>query len=126
MGYVGEAWRQAGKTIHKQNVFDDFIAAAEYLIHERTPNTLAARLAVQDSGHGGLLVGAVMTQRPDLFERPLPGVGVMDMLRYHRFTARWVWVDEYGKIDDAEQFTSILKYSPYHNLRPVGHTILQH
>jgi prolyl oligopeptidase len=115
-GEYGEPWHLAGKLGRKQNVFDDFIAAAEWLIAEKY--TRISRLAIQGRSNGGLLVGAAMTQRPDLFGACLPGVGVMDMLRYHQFTAGRFWVDEYGTVDNAEQFKAILKYSPYHNLRP--------
>jgi prolyl oligopeptidase len=115
-GEYGEPWHLAGKLEHKQNVFDDFVAAAEWLIAENY--TRPARIAIQGRSNGGLLVGAVMTQRPQLFGACLPGVGVMDMLRYHQFTAGRFWVDEYGTVDNADQFAALLKYSPYHNLRP--------
>ena len=114
-GEYGEAWHEAGKLDRKQNVFDDFIAAAEWLIENRY--TRSDRLAIQGRSNGGLLVGACMTQRPDLFGACLPGVGVMDMLRFHQFTAGRFWVDEYGSADDPEQFRTLLAYSPYHNLR---------
>ena len=114
-GEYGEQWHQAGKTLQKQNVFDDFIAAAEWLIDNGY--TRAEKLAIQGRSNGGLLVGAVMTQRPDLFAAALPAVGVMDMLRYHRFTAGRYWVEEYGDVDDPEQFAALRAYSPYHNLR---------
>lgn len=115
-GEYGEQWHLAGKTVDKQNVFDDFIAAAEWLIRERYTST--PRLAIRGGSNGGLLVGAVMTQRPELFGACLPAVGVMDMLRYHRFTAGRFWVDEYGSIDNSDHFAALLKYSPYHNLKP--------
>lgn len=115
-GEYGEQWHVAGKTVNKQNVFDDFIAAAEWLIANKYTKT--DRLAIQGGSNGGLLVGAVMTQRPDLFGACLPAVGVMDMLRYQSFTAGRFWVDEYGTVDDEAQFNALLKYSPYHNLRP--------
>jgi prolyl oligopeptidase len=115
-GEYGEPWHLAGKTVNKQNVFDDFIAAAEWLIEHKY--TRPKRLAVQGRSNGGLLVGAVMTQRPGLFGACLPGVGVMDMLRYQHFTAGRFWVDEYGTTDDEQQFRALLKYSPYHNLKP--------
>ncbi|MFZ5623059.1 MAG: prolyl oligopeptidase family serine peptidase [Gemmatimonadota bacterium] len=115
-GEYGEAWHQAGMLERKQNVFDDFIAAAEYLIAEKY--TTASRLAIQGGSNGGLLVGAVMTQRPDLFAVALPAVGVMDMLRYHRFTVGWGWVPEYGSADSASHFAFLRAYSPLHNLKP--------
>ncbi len=115
-GEYGEVWHEAGKTVRKQNVFDDFIAAAEWLIDNGY--TRPAKLAIQGRSNGGLLVGAAMTQRPELFGAALPAVGVMDMLRYHRFTAGRYWVEEYGDIDDPEQFAALRAYSPYHNLRP--------
>lgn len=115
-GEYGEAWHQAGKGVSKQNVFDDFIAAAEWLIAEKY--TSSKKLAIMGGSNGGLLVGAVMTQRPDLFGACLPSVGVMDMLRYDQFTAGHFWRDEYGSASDPEQFQALLAYSPYHNLRP--------
>jgi len=115
-GEYGEEWHQAGMHEKKQNVFDDFIAAAEYLIGQRY--TSPAKLAIAGGSNGGLLVGAVMTQRPELFGAALPAVGVMDMLRFHRFTIGWAWVTEYGSADSAQQFPYLSKYSPYHNLRP--------
>lgn len=118
-GEYGEAWHAAGKTLKKQNVFDDFIAAAEWLIDEKY--TCPGKLAIQGGSNGGLLVGAVMTQRPELFGACLPAVGVMDMLRYQRFTAGRFWVDEYGVAENPEQFPALLKYSPYHNLKPGTH-----
>ncbi|MFQ5670982.1 MAG: prolyl oligopeptidase family protein [Acidobacteriota bacterium] len=115
-GEYGEEWHEAGKLGNKQNVFDDFIAAAEWLIANRY--TRPSRLAVQGGSNGGLLIGAVMTQRPDLFGAVLPAVGVMDMLRFQKFTAGRFWVDDYGSSDDPEQFKVLYSYSPYHNLRP--------
>ena len=115
-GEYGEQWHQAGKTVRKQNVFDDFIAAAEWLIAEKY--TCSEKLAIQGGSNGGLLVGAVMTQRPNLFGACLPAVGVMDMLRYQHFTAGRFWVDEYGTPDEKDEFHALIKYSPYHNIRP--------
>lgn len=114
-GEYGEAWHEAGMFGRKQNVFDDFIAAAEYLIAEGY--TSPSRLAIEGGSNGGLLVGAVMTQRPELFGVALPAVGVMDMLRYHKFTIGWAWVSEYGSADSVSQFPVLRAYSPLHNLR---------
>ncbi len=114
-GEYGEPWHQAGKKLHKQNVFDDFIAAAEWLIAEGY--TTSNKLAIKGGSNGGLLVGAVMTQRPELFGACLPAVGVMDMLRYQTFTAGHFWRDEYGTVDDPQEFQVLHAYSPYHNLR---------
>lgn len=115
-GEYGEPWHRAGANEHKQNTFDDFIAAAEWLIENQY--TRPERLAIQGGSNGGLLVGAAMTQRPDLFGAALPAVGVMDMLRFHRFTAGRYWVDEYGSADHPQDFKALLAYSPYHNLKP--------
>jgi prolyl oligopeptidase len=115
-GEYGRAWHEAGRLANKQNVFDDFIAAAEHLIAQRY--TCPARLAISGRSNGGLLVGACLTQRPDLFAAAVPGVGVLDMLRYHRFTIGWAWVAEYGSADDPQQFPWLLAYSPLHNIRP--------
>lgn len=115
-GEYGEAWHQAGTKLEKQNVFDDFIAAAEWLIAEGY--TRPEKLAIRGGSNGGLLVGAAMTQRPELFGAALPAVGVMDMLRFHRFTAGRFWVDDYGSADDPEEFRALRAYSPYHNLEP--------
>ncbi|MEM9352713.1 MAG: prolyl oligopeptidase family serine peptidase [Planctomycetota bacterium] len=115
-GEYGEDWHQAGKDLNKQNVFDDFIAAAEWLIAEGY--TKPERLAILGGSNGGLLVGACMTQRPDLFGACIPAVGVMDMLRYDQFTAGVFWRDEYGTADDEPQFRNLLGYSPYHNVKP--------
>ena len=111
----GEAWHQAGMLGKKQNVFDDFIAVAEYLIKERY--TSPAKLAIMGGSNGGLLVGAVMEQRPDLFAVALPAVGVMDMLRYDEFTGGRAWRTEYGSSSDPEQFKYLIKYSPLHNIK---------
>ncbi len=114
-GEYGRAWHEAGMLDKKQNVFDDYIAAAEHLIAQKY--TCSSQLAISGRSNGGLLVGASMTQRPDLFAVALPAVGVMDMLRYHKFTIGWAWVNEFGSSDDARHFAHIYKYSPLHNLR---------
>jgi prolyl oligopeptidase len=112
----GEAWHAAGMLEKKGRVFDDFIAVAEWLVAERY--TSPARLAIMGGSNGGLLVGAVMEQRPDLFRVALPAVGVMDMLRYDHFTGGKAWVTEYGSAQDPEQFKTLIQYSPLHNLEP--------
>ncbi len=114
-GEYGEEWHQAGTKLRKQNVFDDFIAAAEWLI--ANDYTKTEKLAIHGGSNGGLLVGACMTQRPELFGACLPAVGVMDMLRFHQFTAGRYWVDDYGSADDPEEFQALYAYSPYHNIR---------
>ena len=115
-GEYGREWHEDGMRLKKQNVFDDFIAAAEHLIAEGY--TTSKRLGIRGGSNGGLLVGAVMTQRPDLFGACLPAVGVMDMLRYHKFTIGWAWVTEFGSSDEEDQIKNLLSYSPLHNLKP--------
>jgi prolyl oligopeptidase len=115
-GEYGEEWHQAGMKLKKQNVFDDFIAAAEWLLTNKYTST--PKLAIGGGSNGGLLVGAVMTQRPELFGAALPAVGVMDMLRFEKFTIGWAWVSDYGSAENAEEFKALHAYSPLQNLKP--------
>jgi prolyl oligopeptidase len=115
-GEYGEQWHQAGIKLNKQNVFDDFMAAADWLIEHRYTTT--NELAIAGGSNGGLLVGACMTQRPDLFAAAIPAVGVMDMLRFNQFTIGWAWTSDYGSPENPEEFKALRAYSPYHNLKP--------
>ena len=116
-GEYGDAWHEAGTKLKKQNVFDDFIAAAEFLVRDGW--TKPARLAISGRSNGGLLVGAVMLQRPDLFAAALPGVGVLDMLRYHTASANArQWSSDYGLSENADEFRALAAYSPVHNVKP--------
>lgn len=115
-GEYGKPWHEAGIKERKQNVFDDFIAAGEWLVAQKY--TQPAKLAIEGRSNGGLLVGAAMTQRPDLFGAALPGVGVMDMLRFHKFTIGWAWTSDFGSSDNAAEFRALHAYSPLHRLQP--------
>lgn len=118
-GEFGKAWHMAGTKEKKQNVFDDFIAAADYLVNEKYTNR--DRLAIEGRSNGGLLIGACITQRPDLCKVAFPAVGVLDMLRYHKFTIGWAWASDYGTSDTLHSFNYLMKYSPLHNAKPASY-----
>jgi prolyl oligopeptidase len=115
-GEYGEEWHLAGTRLRKQNVFDDFIAAGEWLIANKYTST--PKLAISGRSNGGLLVGAALTQRPELWGATLPAVGVMDMLRFQKFTIGWAWTSDYGSSENKDEFAAIFKYSPLHNIKP--------
>ena len=115
-GEYGEEWHLAGTKLQKQNVFDDFIAAGEWLIANKYTST--PKLAIHGRSNGGLLVGAALTQRPDLWGATLPAVGVMDMLRFQKFTIGWAWTSDYGSSENKDEFAAIYKYSPLQNIKP--------
>ena len=118
-GEYGQAWHEGGRRLEKQRVFEDFIAAAEWLIAEKITST--PKLAIYGGSNGGLLVGACLNQRPELFGAAVPAVGVHDMLRFHKFTIGWAWEDEFGSPNDPVAFANILKYSPLHNIRKIAY-----